>query len=116
MRTTNQIICAVKECQPATEEELRLALTALSAIEWTIKDTLQGMIDSIRAGQPMRALQFRSACAQDTLSGMFHAIKSAPDVWLGANHTPGTPEQREGMRIAKAVVKKATGIDLDAKE
>ena len=114
MRTTNQIICAVKDCQPVMEDELCLALLAMESIEFFVQDELGNLIEAIEKGQSPTLLRLRAKNAFKTIESMFRARKTEPDKWLGPAHTPGTPEHSAGVRMAKAVFKKATGIDLDA--
>lgn len=110
MRTTLQIIIAVKDCEPVTEEELRLALCALSGIEHFIRTDLEKLIDTVLNKE--RLAKFQAEFAKGTIERMFNAIKKPPDEWLGPGNIPGTPENNERMRWAKAVYKKATGEDL----
>ena len=121
MRTTNEIVCAVKDCQPVTEEELRLALVALSAIDLFTRRDCGELVDQILApcnepGLRLRAARLRAHGAKRALEDSFQALKTAPDKYLGPCHMPGTPEHAAGMRVAKAVFKKATGVDLDAQK
>lgn len=110
MRTTLEIIIAVQECQPATEEELRLALVALSGIESFISHDLQDLVDDVIGGKP--TAKFRAEYANGTIDRMFQARKTPPDKWLGPNGIPGTPENIAGRAISKRIFKAATGIDL----
>jgi hypothetical protein len=112
MRTTLQIILAVKECEPVTEEELKLALCAMSGIEHFLNQSLKKLIQSIREGKPEARLKMQAEFEWRTIERMFKAIKTPPDEWLGPGNTPGTEENRERMAWAKKVFKKATGEDL----
>lgn len=109
MRTTNQIICAVQDCQPVTEHELQLALIALSGIEHFIRQELQELIEAVESDG---AVRLRSQLAKRTIERMFQAIKTPPDKWLGPHSIPGTQEQKAAMATSRSIFKKATGIDL----
>lgn len=113
MRSTVDIIVAVKECQPATEEELRLALVAMSAIEHFVRTDLQKLIDAVEEGKPAGVIEIKAAFAKGTISRMFKAIKMPVDKWLGPGNTPGTPENTKRLAMAKKIFKRATGLDLD---
>lgn len=112
MRTTLQIIIAVKECEPVTEEELKLALIALSNIEHFYNKAAQDLIDAIRAEKSMALLKMKAEFAWGTIESMFKAKKTPPDTWLGPDNTPGTPENKRQMEMGKKIFKAATGMDL----
>lgn len=112
MRTTNEIICAVKDCQPATEQELRLALCAMESIKFFVYYELANIIDAVEKDTSPKALKFRAKSAFRLLEDMFQAAKTPPDKWLGPAHTPGTPENKEQVRMARVIFKKATGKEL----
>lgn len=107
MRTIAEIICAVGDQQPVTEEELKLAL--LSVHGWAqmahrdlhtiAENTDKLMVAKIRAGH---------------WKTYFPMMKASPDTYLGPNHTPGTPENDQLRRLARGVFKAATGRDLDS--
>lgn len=111
MRTTLEIIIAVKESQYVSFEELRLALMALSSIEHFEKNALDELIEAVEATEPLdsngRAAKLRASFAKDTRERMFQALKSDPEKWLGPGGIPGTKEHDERYRAAIAVAKKA---------
>ena len=112
MRTTNEIICAVKDCQPATDEELRLALCAMESIKFFVYHELSNISAAIEKDYSPKVLKFRAKSAFRLLEDMFQAGKTPPDKWLGPAHIPGTPENKEQVRMARAVFKAATGKEL----
>ena len=112
MRSTNEIIIAVKECQPVTEDELKLALCAMSGIHYHLKRSLEKTISDIEDGKPEAMLKYRAGFEKGTLEVMFNAIKMPPDEFLGPDNTPGTPEFKKRLDLGKAIFKKATGLDL----
>lgn len=54
--------------------------------------------------------------ATDLLDRMFDARKQPVDKWLGLEGTPGTPENKAQMEVARKIFKQATGVDLDSVE
>jgi hypothetical protein len=111
-KTTLEIGIAVSECQPLTEEELRLGMHAMVTIEHFVRRSLKDVVDAIQQDKPAAIIKMKAELAKQTMESMFQARKRPPKEWLGPSDTPGTPEQREGLRLAKAIVKKATGLDL----
>lgn len=110
MRTTVEIIIAVKECQPVTEDELKLALLAQSGIEHFTREALLDLIEAIRTDKP--TVKMKAEFAWGTADRMWNAGKKPPDEWLGPANIPGSPEYAERLAFGKALFKKATGIDL----
>ncbi len=110
MRSTLEIIVAVKESQPATEEELRLALVAMSAVDYFLEKELRGLAESVAEGKP--TARMKAGLAIDLLGRIFDAKKQPPDEWLLPDNTPGTPEYQKRLEAGKRLFKKATGQDL----
>lgn len=109
-RNILEIIIACKEQQPATEEELRLCVVALSAMLYTVEREERELFEAVVEGKPSAKLR-AEVCKRET-EIRFKAKKMAPREYLGPSHTPGTPENENLARMAKAVFKKATGQDL----
>ena len=95
MRTVSEIIEAVQEQQPATEEELRLALLCC---HYSL--TLAQRYDFETASE--MALRMG---AKETFERNFRMMKSDPTVYLGANWTPGTSENKAQRDRSKRVLK-----------
>ena len=112
MRSTNEIIIAVKECQPVTEDELKLALCAMSGIQYYLKRSLEKILSDIEDGKPEAMLKYRAGFEKGTLDVVFNAIKMPPDEFLGPGNTPGNPEHKRRLEMGKRIFKKATGQDL----
>lgn len=110
MRTTVEIIIAVKECQPVTEDELKLALLAQSGIEHFIRTALLDLIEAIREDKP--TVKMKAEFAWGTVDRTWNAGKKPPDEWLGPDNIPGSAEYAARLKFNKALFKKATGIDL----
>lgn len=109
-RSTLEIIVAVKEAGPATENELRLALVALSSVEHFLRHDLEELAAAVEEGKASAKL--RAGFARGTLERMFAALKKPPAEWLGEGNIPGTPEHARRLAGAKALFKAATGQDL----
>lgn len=112
MRSTIEIICAVKDNKPVTEEELRLCIVVMATTEHIIKRALQKLINAIIADKPATHLKVRAEFASCTIERMFAAVKEPPTEWLSTEDIPWTPESAARREWAKAVFKSATGIDL----
>lgn len=105
MRSTLDVIIALKESQPVTEDELRFALLALSNIDYFIKRSLGDLVEAVEADKASAKL--KAAFAKGTRERMFQAMKQDPQVWLGPGNTPGTPEYAERYALAQKVAKAA---------
>lgn len=93
-RTVSDIVTAVQEQQPATDEELRHALLVLFL-------TLQMSCPSdYKDAGPMQ-LKMR---AELNFERMFRMMKSNPTTYLGPRWTPGTVENAEGRATSKRIV------------
>ena len=112
MRSVLEIIIAVKDQQPATDEELRLCIVALSAMQTMDGMQLHELAESVIDGTASAKLRARHVMREAEIR--FKSMKMPVDKYLGPRNTPGTPENDRSVRIAKNILKKATGIDLDA--
>lgn len=92
-RTIGDIVAAVQEQQPATDEELRLTLLALYYFAELHAKSDYG-------NRPELALRMR---AQHAFQDKFQMMKMAPDARLGPRWTPGTQENAEGRALSKRV-------------
>lgn len=110
MRTTNQIMIAVQECEPCTEHELRLCIMSLKARLYFAEKAADDMAEAIDGGQANARL--RAGFWKNEAEARFKAMKMPVDEYLGPGNTPGTPEHAERLRIGKALFKKATGLEL----
>ena len=110
MRSTNQIILDVQECETCTVEELRLCIMSLNARLYFAQKAADDMAEATEMGLP--AARMRAAFWKNEAEQRFASIKMPVDKYLGPGNTPGTPEQIEQLRISKAIFKKATGLEL----
>jgi len=112
MRTINEVIIAVQEQQPCTDDELRLTLLAVSAMHQRAERYLYDLAEVILADELRRA-RFKAAFQIGEKERTFQARKTPADKYLGPEHTPGTPENKRLVQMGKNLLKKATGLDLD---
>lgn len=112
MRSTLEIIIAVQESQPVTEEELRLALLALSGINHFVQHDLDDLIEAIEEGKAVPLLKMKAEFSKGTRERLFQGIKKDPREWLGPGNIPGNPEYEARRKMGKAIFKQATGIQL----
>ena len=114
MRSTNKIVIAVQECDPCTEEELRLCIMSLKARLYFAEEAANDMAEAIEAGADgkIAAAKLRAGFWRNEAEPRFKAMKMPVDEYLGPGNTPGTPEHAEHLRMSKAIFKKATGVEL----
>lgn len=110
MRSTLSIIVAVKDSMPVTEEELKMALLALSAVDHFRRGTIDRLSDAIE--KKSVALGFLSAEAVKQKKFLMEGLQSDPIEFLGVGNIPGNPEYEDRMKFHKKIVKDATGIEL----
>lgn len=111
MRTINEIIIAVKDCEPATDEELRMCIAALSGIEYFSNKNLEDLTVAITESKSL-LIDLRVRESKHWLETRFAVFKKDPVKWLGPGNTPGHPEQVARMAMSKKIFKAATGEDL----
>lgn len=95
-RTIGDIIEAAKSCEPATDEELRLALCAVSSL----------MVLHSLAPEPARQLWYHERMANERFEARFRILRAKPSEYLGPQNTPGNPEYVERRRISNALMSK----------
>lgn len=115
MRSTNEIIIAVKEQKPVTEQELRYAVCALSAMEYFANSEIESCIKGLETEKPtLRSFILKQA--QGFNERRFKSFRLPVDQYLGPGNIPGTTENNQRRNVAKTILKSATGIDLDSEE
>lgn len=110
MRSTNSIIIAVQECEPCTEQELRLCIMSLKARLYFAEKAADDMAEAIDNGQAKAKL--RAGFWKNDAESRFKSIKMPVDKYLGLGNTPGTPEYADRLRLSKAILKKVMGLEL----
>jgi hypothetical protein len=106
MRSTNNLIIAVTECKPCTDEELRFCISALTAMLHFAEKAANEMSDGIEGGGTSLKHKVCSKLWHENAEGRFKAIKMPVDKYLGTGNMPGSPEQVERMRFGKALIEK----------
>jgi hypothetical protein len=104
VRSTNEILIAVKENRPVEPEELRLALLVMNAVDHFIRNELDKLIKAVDTAPALAKL--RADFARETRERMFQAMKRDPAEWLGPANIPGNPEHDERYRQSIALGKK----------
>lgn len=102
MRSMNQIIIAVKECEPCSDEELRCCIAALETRQCFAEQAADEMADALNGGNELRGTVAASLWKRNA-ENRFTVMKKPVDEYLGPNHIPGTDEQRENLRLGKAI-------------
>lgn len=103
MRSTIEIIMALNDSQPVTDEESSLALLALDRMHYFLSKALNDLIEAVQGDRPSAKL--RAAFAADTRDRMFQAMKRDPKVWLGSSGIPGTPDHDRSLVIARNIAR-----------
>lgn len=111
MRNTLEIVIAAKEQQPATEEELRLTVVALSHMLYAVERDCRSLTEAVLEGLPSAKLRAGFCKREDEIR--FRSKKMPLSEYLGAEYTPGTPENLRLRQMAAKVFEKATGEKLD---
>jgi hypothetical protein len=85
MRSTRDIIIAVKEGQPVSDDELRVALLVMSVADAFTWRELYDLIEVIEQDKPGQAAA-KAAFAKGILERVFQAKREDPGKWLGPIH------------------------------
>jgi len=93
LRTVSEIVEAVQQQQPATEEELRMALLCLY-----YDNTMACDSDFEKASE----LKLRMR-AKENFGRRFRMMKADPATYLGSRWTPGTQENAEGRAMSTKI-------------
>ena len=99
MRTVSEIVDAVQEQRPATEEELRLALLCLF---------YDGTMAAPHDYEDASELKLRMR-AKENFERRFRMLRAEPGKYLGKRWTPGTAENAEGRALSQSVLKAVEG-------
>ena len=81
MRSTRDIIIEVKEGQPVSEDELRIAVLVMSVVDAFTWRELYDLIEVIEQDKPGQAAT-KAAFAKSILERMFQAKREDPEKWL----------------------------------
>lgn len=110
MRSTNEIVIAVQECQPCSDEELRLCIMSLKARLYFATKAANNLAEAIEMAKP--SVKLKAGFWKRDAETRFRSNKMPVDEYLGSANIPGTQEYNDRLRVAKAICKKATGIEL----
>lgn len=97
MRTVSEIVDAVQEGAPATDQELRTALLCLF---------YDGSLATKPDFEDASELKLRTR-ARESFERRFRMMKSKPDKYLGPRWTPGTEENRQGRELSRKIAERA---------
>lgn len=112
MRSINEIVIAVQECEPVTEEELRLAVAALGYMETMDQKTIHEFAELVAENKHKSSIQLKAQFLLQERGHRFKSMKMPVDQYLGAANIPGTIENKARRKMMKNIFKQATGIDL----
>ena len=112
MRSTLEIIIAVKENEACTNEELRLALLAEASFLYFTESNLQDLLEALDKRRDGIVTDLRISEAKRWIEDKFKAQKKDPSEWLGPANIPGNPEYEARYKMMKGIYKAATGEDL----
>jgi hypothetical protein len=104
MRSTRDIITAAKDGLPIAEDELRMALLVMAAVDAFTWRELYDLIEVIEQDKPGQAAT-KAAFAKSILERMFQAKREDPAKWLGADK-PGTAKHDRWLKISKELLEK----------
>lgn len=108
MRSTNDILCDVKDNIPVDPEELRMALLVMDSLNFFNHGRLKRFCQGGLAAE-MTLKEFPGVCADLGVSkSEYDAMKMDPLEYLGLDHIPGTPEWERFHTIANNILKKVT--------
>lgn len=108
MRSIAQIVEAVKECQEATDQELRLCIAALSGLLSMDELALRELSSSIIAGGTTVVLMKAHSIKRE-MNIRPKSWQMPVDRYLGPKHTPGTEENKRWLAFCKKIYQDATG-------
>lgn len=101
MRRVVDIVEAVQEQQPVTEEELRLALLC---VFYDGQADSRFMSDLASAGDAVGVPATMMAIAKEHYARRFRMLRADQATYLGKNWTPGTPENTRQRAQSKAIL------------
>jgi len=100
MRTLIEIIEGAKDGNKPPHDECYFAMLALEALSTFTTRDLRNVAFETREAKVLGAKML----AEEDHKRWQRALNAEPDKWLGPNHTPGTPEQKQGRRVANAIM------------
>ena len=117
MRSTNEIIIALKECEHVEYEELRMACLVLNSLLFFSHNDIKRLLKGGIGAEITKNMEFPDAYADLGISKTeYEAMKKDPVEWLGVDYIPGTPEYLERYKISKAIFNKVVNGDVESRE
>ena len=94
MRSTLDILIAVKDRQPVEPEELRLALLVMDFCCHQAEHRMRTMAEKIEAGTKSNSIVagLQAQFSKQTIESNWTARRADPEVFLGPTNIPGNPE------------------------
>ena len=116
MRSTNEIIIALKECEHVEYEELRMACLVLDSLLFFSHNNIERLLKGGIAAEITKELEFPDAYADLGISKTeYDAMKKDPVEWLGVDNIPGTIGYLERYKISKAIFNKVVNDDVESR-
>lgn len=110
MRSTCEVICAVKENKETTKEELKMALLVMNSTEYFLKGQLERTLDAIDGGKDMLVKLAAGNAKQFMRTTLFNLHKGDPIKVLGPSGIPGNKEHDDfyaaGCRLVDKLMAK----------
>lgn len=117
MRSTNEIIIALKECGPVEYDELRMACLVLNSLLFFSHNNIKRLLKGGTGAEITKNMEFPHAHADLGISKTeYEAMKKDPVEWLGVDNIPGTPEYMERYKISKAIFNKVVNGDVGSRD
>ena len=106
MRSTAEIIIAIKDCEEVDIEELKMACLVEDALLFLAHGNIRQLLKG-GLGADLTRLEFPDAHAYLGISKHeYAAMRKDPIEYLGVDHIPGTPEYNSRYDISKKILKK----------
>ena len=103
MRSTSEIIAAIKDSEPVDYEELRMACLVLDSLLFFAHGNLRRLLAG-GLGAELTKMDFPDAYAELGISKQeYEAWGKDPVEYLGKEHIPGTQEYDQHYRISKKI-------------
>ena len=107
MRSTNEIIIAIKENEEVDSEELRMACLVLNSLLFFSHSNIRRLIAGGTGAEVTKLMEFPDSYGELGISKTeWEAMRKDPVEWLGVSNIPGTPEYEAHYRVSKAVYNK----------
>ena len=107
MRSTNEIIIAIKENESVEPEEMRMACLVLNALLFFAHNNIERLIKGGTLAEVTKRMEFPDEYGELGVSkSEFKAMKMDPIKYLGPSNIPDTPEYERIYRVSKKIFEK----------